>query len=215
MVETTESSLGWLFRLMLYSFATALCLDCRMRTWISWVPCCMGEVVSLATPLGNRTDGCQNACVRLYILIQYHVSCRYDCGFGIALECSVLTRACIGSPTSSNCKVHLHWLSFSWCRSFSATSNVHCEILHHSRIMVGKYACNRLHTAAFFCCLLVSLLVVSRCFWEWCLAIVGSRSPLNWGLLVPTFTWSLRSATCCPSWVSLTRQSNVQMMYIH
>ena len=150
MVETTESSWGWLFRLMLYSFATALCLDCRMRTWISWVPCCMGEVVSLATPLWNRTDSCPNACVRLYILIQYHVSCRYDCGFGIALECSVLSRACIGSPTSSNCKVHLHWLSFSWCRSFSATSNVHCEILHH-RIMVGKYACTLLSFAACLC----------------------------------------------------------------
>ena len=67
----------------------------------------------------------------------------------------------------------------------------------------------------FYCCLQVSLPVVSRCFWEWSLAIAGSISPLNWGLLVPTFTWSLRSVTCCPSWVSRTQQSNDQMMYIN
>ena len=67
----------------------------------------------------------------------------------------------------------------------------------------------------FYCCLQVSLPVVSRCFWEWSLAIAGNISPLNWGLLVPTFTWSLRSVTCCPSWVSLTQQSNDQMMYIN
>ena len=205
MVETIERSWWWLFTLMLYSFATALGLDCQMRTWISWAPCCTGEVVTLVF-WGKRTGGCQNVCVWLctYTRKWYHVSCRCDCWFGIALECSVLTPAGIGSPTSSNCKVHLHWLSFSWCRSFSATSEVHCKVLHN------RWIC--LHTA-FYCCLQVSLPVVSRCFRDWPLAIAGSISPLNWGLLVPTFTWSLRSVTCCPSWVSLTQQSNDQMMY--